>query len=109
MRVQIYYDNLNSSTWTDDFIESRVQKLGKYLNPSVLIHVNLKMDKKVYSTNIVIHHSHNDYAFVAEGENLFESFTMALEKAMRTMGVEKRKLKLRVNKKYSDLGHELSD
>ena len=109
MRVQIFYDNLNSSTWTDDFIENRVKKLEKYLNPSALIHVNLKWDKKVYSTKVVIHHSHTDYAFGAEGENLFESFTMALEKAMRTLRDEKHKLKLKVNRRYSDLSHELSE
>lgn len=102
MRVQVHYQNLENSPWMDQFIERRVNKLDKYLSSAANVQVNLKYENRKYVTSLAIH-NHHDYAFSADGANLYESFSAAVEKAMRSLGEQKRKIKDKINKKFSSL------
>lgn len=106
MHVQVHYQNLENSPWMDQFIESRVNKLNKYLNQSSSVQVNLKYENRSYVTSLAIHNPNHDYAFAANGVNLFESFSLAIDKAVRALGEQKRIIKDRINKKYYSLKHE---
>lgn len=107
MHVQVHYQNLENSPWMDQFIESRVNKLNKYLSQAANIQVNLKFENRKYVTSLAIHNTNHDYAFTGEGSNLYESFSLAIDKAARTLGEQKRKLKDKINKQFYSLKHEL--
>jgi len=106
MHVQVHYQNLENSPWMDQFIESRVNKLNKYLSPSASVQVNLRYENRSYVTSLAIHNPNHDYAFVTEGINLFESFSLAIDKAARAMGEQKRRMKDKINKQFFSLKHE---
>ena len=102
MHVQVHYQNLENSPWMDQFIEKRVGKLNKYLNQASSIQVNLKYENRKYVTSLAIH-NHHDYAFTADGANLYESFSEAVDKAVRALGEKKRRIKDKINKKFFSL------
>jgi ribosomal subunit interface protein len=106
MQVKVHYQNLENSLWMDQFIESRVNRLNKYLAQSASVQVNLKYVNKHYVTSLAIHNPHHDYAFSTEGVNLYESFSLAVEKASRALGEQKRRMKDKINKKFFSLKHE---
>lgn len=103
MQVQVHYQNLENSPWMDQFIERRVSKLNKYLAQSASIQVNLKYSNRSYVTSLAIHNPYHDYAFTSEGANLYESFSLAIDKAARTLGEQKRKIKDKINKRFFSL------
>ena len=107
MHVQVHYQNLENSPWMEQFIESRVNKLGKYLSESASIQVNLRYEKSRYVTSLAIHNPNHDYAFTTEAMNLYESFALAIEKAARSLGEHKRKVKDKINKQFFSLKHEV--
>ena len=99
MHVKVHYQGLESSPWMEDFITKRVQKLTRYLSPASMIHVHVKFANRKYSTNIAVH-NHQDYAFAADGENFYESFSLAMDKANRALRESKQRLKDKINRKY---------
>lgn len=103
MQVQVHYQGLDNSPWMDQFINSRLSKLNRYLNNSAAIQIHLKLENKHYVTSLAIHNMNQDYAFTGEGQNLYESFSMAIEKAGRSLGEHKRKIKDKINKRYFSL------
>lgn len=105
MHVQVRYQGLDNTQWMDDFITTRVSKLNRYLDQSSSIQVNLKYENKnkSYVTSLAIHHPYHDYAFTTQGLNLYESLADAVDKALRTLGEQKRKIKDKINKKYVSL------
>lgn len=103
MMISVHYQSLESSPWLDQFISSRLQKLEKYLNQAASIQVNLKFENRRYITGLVIHHKNRDHAFSCAGDNLYESFALAVDKAARTLGEEKRMMKDKINRQYSSL------
>ena len=100
MQFQVHYSNLDHSGWMDQFIEKRVEKLKRYLSSSATVQVHLKYERDVFITGLILHSTHHDYVFSAEGANLFESFTDALDKAVRVLKEDKKKIRERVNKRY---------
>ncbi|HXH31416.1 MAG TPA: HPF/RaiA family ribosome-associated protein [Bacteriovoracaceae bacterium] len=100
MHVQVHYQGLENSPWMDQFISSRVSKLNRYLGQSDSVQVHLKYCNRQYVTSLAIHNIVRDYAFSSDGVNLYESFSSALEKASRSLGEHKRRLKDRINKNY---------
>jgi ribosomal subunit interface protein len=105
MIVSVHYQSLESSPWLEQFISSRLEKLQKYLNQAASIQVHLKFENRRYITSLVIHHKHHDHAFTGNGDNLYESFAQAVDKAARTLGEEKRMLKDKINRQYYSLKH----
>lgn len=105
MHVQVRYQGLENSQWMNDFINTRVSKLNRYLGQSASIQVNMKYENKnkSYVTSIAIHNPYHDYAFTTVGVNFYESFAAAVDKALRTLGEHKRKIKDKINKKYISL------
>lgn len=103
MQIQVHYQGLGSSEWTEEFVTNRVTKLSRYLDQSSTIQVNLKFEKRKYVSNLIIHNSGNNYAFSGEGENLYESLALAVDKASRTLTEHKRILKDKINRKYIPL------
>ena len=101
--VSVHYQSLENTPWLDQFISSRLGKLEKYLNQAASIQVNLKFENRRYITGLVIHHKNHDHAFSGTGDNLYESFALAVDKASRTLGEEKRILKDKINRKYFSL------
>ncbi len=103
MHVQVHYQGLENSPWMDQFINRRVAKLDRYLNNGSSVQVHLKYINRQYVTSLAIHNPLRDYAFTSEGLNLYESFSLAIDKASRALGEQKRKIKDRINKKYFSL------
>jgi ribosomal subunit interface protein len=103
MHVQVHYQNLDNSPWVDQFIERRMNKIDKYLAQSASVQVNLKYVNKSYVTSLAIHNPYHDYSFTSEGGNLYESFSEAIDKAARVLGEHKRKIKDKINKRFSSL------
>jgi ribosomal subunit interface protein len=101
MQVQVHYQGLDPSPWLDQFIGHRLEKIERFLGPSASVHINLKYENKTYSTSLAIHGLFRDYAFSADGENLYESFSLAIEKANRSLGEQKRKLKDKIHRRFS--------
>lgn len=107
MQVKVHYQNLENSLWMDQFIESRVNRLNKYLAQSASVQVNLKYVNKQYVTCLAIHNPHHDYAFSTEGVNLYESFSLAVEKASRALAEQKRRMKDKINKNFFSIKYEV--
>lgn len=108
MHVQVHYQGLKNTEWMDQFINSRVHKLDRYLGQASSIQVNVKQaNNRGYVTSLAIHNPYHDYAFTSEGANLFESFSAAIEKATRALGEHKRKIKDRINKRYASMKKEV--
>lgn len=104
MQVQVHYQGMDSSEWIDQFITRKISKLNRYLNEASAIHVHLKLDNRNYATTLEIHcNHHRNYAFHALGGNLYESFSMAIDKASRVLNEEKRRFKDRINSRYYSL------
>ncbi len=103
MQVQIHYQGMDSSQWMDQFISNKVAKLHRYLSNSATIQVNLKFENKNYTTSLSIHNLNHDYAFSADGVNLYESFSNAADKATRSLGEHKRMLKDKINRRFFSL------
>lgn len=102
MHTQLNYQGLESSPWMDEFMNARVSKLGRYLSPSANIHVHLRLtNQNVYETSLTVHNLRHDYAFKSEGQNLYESFTASMQKAVRVLSEEKKKLQDRIHRKFS--------
>lgn len=103
MQIQVNYQGLDHTPWMDQFITRRVSKLNRYFTPSANVVVHLKFTNRLYVTNLAIHNGHKDYAFNGEGENLYESFSQAIDRATRVLGEEKRKIKDKINKRFFSL------
>lgn len=103
MQVQIHYQGLDNSPWMDQFITRKVSKLNRYLNSAASLQVHLKFVNRKYVTSLAIHNLNHDYAFTADGENLYESFSLATDKATRALGEHKRMIKDKINRKYYSL------
>jgi len=102
MQIQVHYQGLDNTPWMDQFITNRVAKLNRYLNPSASIQIHLRMEHQVYVTSLSIHNLNHDYAYTAQGENLYESFQLATDKAARALGEHKRMLKDRIHRKTNN-------
>jgi ribosomal subunit interface protein len=107
MQIQVFYQNLKCSSGMEKFILKKVAKLDRYLSRSCQVLVSFRAtDEHTFSTSLAIHHTHHDYAFTAEGENLYESFSLAMEKATRTLSEQKRNLRDRINKRFFSVRQE---
>lgn len=103
MHVQVHYQGLDNSPWMDQFITNRVAKLERYLGTAASIQVHMKFFKNQYLTTLAIHDRSHDYAFSSDGDNLYESFAIAVDKASRVLGEQKRRIKDRINRRYVSL------
>jgi ribosomal subunit interface protein len=108
MRIQVYYQGIESSPWMEQFITKKVGKLERYVSPSASIKVYLKAENKKFQTNLVIFNLNHEYSFTSTGENLYEAFSEANEKALRSLGEHKRKLKDKINRKFFSLRKSLA-
>lgn len=99
MQIKVHYQGLENTPWMDQFITNRVAKLNRYLNPSASIHISLKMENQLYVTILSVHNLNHDYSYTGQGENLYESFQLATDKAARALGEQKRMLKDRIHRK----------
>lgn len=106
MNIQITSQNFKSSPWTEKFIETKVSRLSRFLGPSATVQVHVAFQNQKYNSSLTIRNSRHDFVFSAEAENFYESFSLVLDKALRALGEEKRKLKDRINKKYFSIGEE---
>lgn len=101
MHIQIHYQGIESTPWMDEFMTARVQKLNRYLGPAASVQVHLKVIKDQYVTLLSIHNLRHDYAYTSEGNNLYESFSLAVDKATRVLSEEKKKIKDRIHRRFS--------
>ena len=108
MQVQVHYQGLEGSPWMEQFIAKRVAKIERYVNRSATVLVNLKFENRTYVTSLAIHNMNHDYAFSSDGENLYESFSIAIDKATRSLGEQKRMIKDKINKRYKPLNQAIA-
>lgn len=101
MQVQVNFQGLDHSPWMDEFITKKVSKLNRFLSPSATVIVHLKFNNNLYSTTLSIHSMHHDYAFSGDGDNLYESFSIAIERATRALSEHKRQIKDRISRRSS--------
>lgn len=101
MQVQVNFQGLDHSPWMDQFITKKVMKLNRFLSPSATVMVHIKQNNICYSTTLAIHSMNHDYAFSSEGDNLYESFSLAVDKATRSLCEHKRQIKDRISRRSS--------
>jgi len=99
MQVQVNYQNIDRSPWIDQLIEKKLDKLSRYLANSASIQVHLKLENANYHTTLVIHNALHDYAYNCDAENLYESFSSAIDKASRSLKEHKQMVKNRIHRK----------
>lgn len=103
MHVQVHYQNLKNTPWVEEFVEKRVSKLDRYLAQSANVQVNVKYRNQSYVTSLVIHNPQHDYAFNAEGANLYEALAQVVDKASRVLGEHKRRIKDKIHRRFFSL------
>lgn len=103
MQIQVRVLGSDLTPWMEDFITKRVGKIKRYLKPAASIQVFLKLEKEQCMTTLSIHNSSKDYAFSAEGENVYESVASAVDKANRILSENKRKFKDKINRRFIPL------
>lgn len=99
MQVQVHYQGLEASPWLDQFMTKRLEKIERYVGPTAHVQIHLKRDANNYSTTLAVHGLFRDYAFSADGDNLYESFSLTVDKAVRALGEQKKKLKDKIHRK----------
>ena len=82
----------------DQFFEKRLARLDRFLSPATNVQLNVKYVNKCYQTSLLIRSKVKDYAFSSEGLNLFESFSEVVEKAVRVLSEQQRKMRSRFKK-----------
>lgn len=100
MNVKVMYQGLEGSAWIDQFIAMKISKLDRFLANASSVKVSVKYLNDAYVTSLAIHNPHKDYAFTAEGLNVFDSLSGAMDKATRSLGEHKRKIKDKINRKF---------
>ena len=103
MQVLIHYHGVDNSPWLEQFLTRKSEKLERYLSPSSQVHLYLKHEGPFVQTTIEIQNTHRNHAFSCEGETIYESFSQAIEKAVRSLGEEKRKIKDKINSRFFSL------
>lgn len=101
MQVQVNFQGLDHSPWMDEFITKKVAKLNRFLSPSATVVVHLKFNNDLYSTTLSVHSMNHDYAFTGDGDNLYESFSIAIDRASRVLSEHKRQIKDRISRRSS--------
>jgi ribosome-associated translation inhibitor RaiA len=104
MHIQVHYIGLKSSPWMDQFISRKVSKLYRFLSPSASVHVNLKLEGWNYITVLTVHNLNNDFAFTSSGVNLYESFSTAIDMALRALGDHRKRVREKIHRRYSVWG-----
>ena len=100
MQIQVHYSHVKNTEWVENFLRSKTEKLGRYLTSSANLQVHLKNENNQYTSTIVFYDKNADLTVSASSENLYESFTIAVNKAMRILGEQKRRVKDRIKKNY---------
>ena len=108
MQVQVHYQGIEPSPWVDQFIARKIEKLDRYLGQAATVHIFLKFENRQYHTMLSIHGLFKDHAFSSNGENLYESFTLAMDKATRSLGEQKKKVKDKIHRKLFTLNRDLA-
>lgn len=103
MQVQVHYQGVDHSRWLDEFLTRKVSKLDRFLAQTSPVHVYLKHDGPLYQTTIEAHGFNRDFAFESNGDNLYESFSTAIDKAVRALSEEKRRLRDKINSRFFSL------
>ncbi|MFP5385854.1 MAG: HPF/RaiA family ribosome-associated protein [Bacteriovoracia bacterium] len=101
MQVRIQFQGTESSPWMDQLIRKKVCKLNRYLRASSTVLVTLKADGKCFKSTICIQDRRQDFTFSAIGYNLYESFSITLDMAVKSMSDHHKKLKARVHRKFA--------
>lgn len=99
MQIQVLFEGIESSPWFDEFIARRAARLERFAPPSSIISVSFRVEDGLYVTSLSIRDHHN-YFFTANAETLYESFSIAMERAIRELTKEKQRLKQKINRKY---------
>lgn len=104
MQMQVHYHGLDVSPALDFFMEEKIQKLKRFLDASAPVEIYLRQDTRdQFSISLNTHAFHKDFSFHAKSDNIYESFSQALDKAQRVLGEEKRQLKDKINRRYRPL------
>ena len=93
MHIRVHYQGFGESHWMDQLFTRRLSKLERYLGPTAQIDLFLSHDEKCYFSKFVIHHKKQHFVFSSSGYNLYESFSLTCEKAVRELSNHKRKIK----------------
>lgn len=101
MQIQVHYQGLETTQWAGQFIEDKISKLNRYLSPSTLLHVDVRVVNHQYSTTLSFHYSSHDYAFSSIGENLYEVISDVVSKANRVLAENKNIIKNKIHRRSS--------
>lgn len=101
MRAQTHYKELEQSPWMDQLIMKKINKLDRYLSPDSLVTINFTESRGLYLATILISNGKNQQEFSGEGLNLYEAFSASLEMAVKTLSEHRRKLKKKVQERFS--------
>lgn len=104
MQMQVYYQGIDVSPALDNFMAEKIQKLKRFLQASAPVAIYLRQDAKdQFSISLNAHAFQKDFSFHAKSANVYEGFSLALDKAQRVLGEEKRQLKDKINRRFKPL------
>lgn len=100
MQVRIHCQGFDHSQWMEQLILKKVSKLERYLNSSAKVDVYLKSDGKCFHSTLSVQTRSRGFAFTSVGYNLYESYSLAHDKAVKGLSEHKRMLKDKINRKF---------
>lgn len=94
MHIRVHYEGAEQSPWMDQLMTKKVIKLSRYLSPTAKLDIFVRqLEKTAFQTRIHVESARHVFDFQSEGDNIYESFSGAVDKASRSLSDHKRRFK----------------
>jgi ribosome-associated translation inhibitor RaiA len=100
MDIQFHYQGTSGSPWMNEYLESRLSVLERYLPNGARIVVNFATDSHRTLARMSIRTMKRAFTFGEEGKDLYEAFTEVLEDALGTLREEYHRMIDHAHKKF---------
>jgi ribosome-associated translation inhibitor RaiA len=100
MEINFHYQGSSGSPWMNDYLESRLSVLERYLPNGAKIVLNFATDSHRTLARMTIRTRKRTFTFAEEGKDLYEAFTEVLEDALKTLRMEYHHMIHHAHKKF---------
>ena len=105
MRIHLVSRKIKLTQPIKDFIEARLSKLAEFVDNIVWVQVIVGVEKKIHSTEVIVHAGHQTMKAAAESDELYP----AIDKAMTKMEAQVKKYKEKFSEHRGPSGSEMSE
>ena len=102
MDISIRYQGINESPWMNEYLETKLGKLARYLSVGAKISVVLVTESCQNFCELSVKNLKHSYCFRNSGLDLFEAFTNGLEEACRVLRHDYHMTIERVHRKFAE-------